>query len=510
VPQAGTNGRTWIVPRGKVLGGSSAMNAMCYNRAAAAEYDAWGKLGSPGWSFDAMIGGMTKSENFTGTDTDVHGSSGPIRSTFNRIIYPILNTWRPTASNAGVNINDGHNMGGKPVGAMFQVTNIDNTHHTRAYSASEYLPLAGKNLVVLTNTEVGKVNLAKAPGPAANLKATGITLKNGTVIMARKEVILSSGSIGSPGLLEKSGIGQSAVLNAAGITPMLDLPGVGENYQDHIRASVSMKLKDGMDTFDPLMNDPTGANATGELQKWKNGVKSLYEYTTSAYGFMTWNQVGSSAKQAVVAAAQAACSSTNVIDQQKLAFLQDSTVPDVELIFEANYFGAYGYPGTGNYATLIATVMHPLNRGGVHINPADPTGKPVIDPKYMSNEHDILALTEALKYARRIANTEPMKSMFVSEYEPGTAVQTDAQWRNFTLTTAASFFHPVGTCAMLPKAQNGVVDANLKVYGTTNLRVVDASIMPVIISAHMQTAVYGIAEVAAAKILAVAPAISSA
>ena len=176
-------------------------------------------------------------------------------------------------------------------------------------------------------------------------------------------------------------------------------------------------------------------------------------------------------------------------------------MPSVEYLYEANFIGAFGYQG-GNYITLFSTVMHPFSRGSVHINPANPQGKPVIDPKYLSNEYDQKALIEAAKFARQIANTEPIKSAWTAETEPGPAVQTDAQWLSFARQAMGSFYHPSGTCAMLPRDKGGVVDANLRVYGTTNLRVVDNSIIPVIPSAHIQTAAYGIAEVAAARIIA--------
>ena len=497
VPQASLDGLSIGVNRGKVLGGSSAMNYLCYDRASAPEYDAWGELGNGGWSWNTMINAMTKSENFTGQDNDRHGYTGPIRNYYNRVIYPVLQFWQPAVSKLGVNVNDHHSMGGEPIGVMFQPTNIDTTKHTRSYSASSYLPLAGSNLVVKTNTQVAKVNLVKCKASA--YQASGVTLASGQIINARKEVILSTGSVQSPGLLELSGVGQPAVLKAAGVTPLVDLPGVGENYQDHIRVGNTYQLKDGIESFDNLIFDNAGANATGELQKWVKGERSLYEYTTVAYGFMNWEQLNLGAQ--IKELAQGIFkSSANVVDAKKLQFLDNAKVPSVEYIYEANYVGAFGYTG-GNFVTLIATIMHPFSRGSVHIDPKDPHGKPIIDPKYLNNEYDRKALVEAAKFSRRIANTEPIKSASKTETEPGEAVQTDEQWLAFAKKAVASFYHPVGTCAMLPRKDGGVVDADLRVYGTTNLRVVDNSIIPVIPSAHIQTAAYGIAEIAAAKII---------
>jgi choline dehydrogenase-like flavoprotein len=148
-------------------------------------------------------------------------------------------------------------------------------------------------------------------------------------------------------------------------------------------------------------------------------------------------------------------------------------------------------------------IQHPFSRGSVHITSKDPSAKPALDPNYLSHEYDVQAAVNAIKFARKIATSPPLSSAWISEYEPGLdVVETDAQWREFVLNTIASIDHPLGTCAMLPKSDGGVVDPSLKVYGTSNLRVVDASIIPLLISAHPQTAVYGIAEFAAVKIIA--------
>ncbi len=172
------------------------------------------------------------------------------------------------------------------------------------------------------------------------------------------------------------------------------------------------------------------------------------------------------------------------------------------------YTGVKGYPAVNTtlygkgFFSLIAAIMHPFSRGTVHINASNPLGKPLIDPRYLSNEYDLQAAIAAIKKCRQIALTPPIRDVWVSEYEPGlNNVNTDAEWRDFVLNTALTIYHPVGTCSMLPKRDGGVVDSKLKVYGTENLRVVDASIIPVLISAHMQTAVYGIAEMAAEIII---------
>ncbi|KAK0617742.1 GMC oxidoreductase [Immersiella caudata] len=507
--QPGARNRVFAAPRGKVLGGSSALNLMSWDRASAPEYDAWGSLGNAGWSWDSMIATMTKAETFTPSahyGSQGVGSTGPIKTVINRFIPEQQNSWIPTMNNLGIPLNR-ESLGGNPLGVMYQPSNIDSTVWNRSYAANGYLAQAGPNLHVLTNTRVAKINLA-AKSPSSSRVATGVTLQNGTVISAREEVVLSAGSIQSPGLLELSGIGRQDVLSTAGVSQVIDLPGVGENLQDHIRIQASYELKGNYKSFDMLRYNTTFA--TEQLNLWRQGQLSMYDYTGSAYTFMNWDQaVGTNASAVLKSLARSvAGTSISVIDQKRLSFLSNPAVPQLEVIFSDGYTGVKGYPLPDtplygkNFFTLIAAVMHPLSRGSVHITSSNISTHPTLNPNYLSNEYDVQAAMTAIKYVRRIANTPPMSDLWVTEYEPGLvavpdAANNDALWRDFVTNTTLSIFHPVGTCAMLPRSQGGVVDAKLTVYGTTNLRVVDASVMPVLISGHIQTAVYGIAERAA-------------
>jgi choline dehydrogenase-like flavoprotein len=510
IPQPNANNRTIGVNRGKVLGGSSALNLLCWDRAASCEYDSWGEVvGSRAWSWRSMIAAMIKAETFTGKNTETYGSAGvgdygPVKSVVNRFIPAHQLAWIPAGVAVGMPTNK-ESLGGNPIGVMYQPSSIDSTIWNRSYSANAYLPIAGSNLKVLTNAKVVKINFKKF---AQLQRAISITLENGTEITASKEVILSAGAIQSPNLLELSGIGQASVLSAAGITQLIDLPGVGENYQDHIRIQSSYQLKDNYTSFDTLKNSTIAAQ---ELAKWLAGEFSWYDYTASGYLFANWKQFVSNESQLLGLAEAAIGSSRHPSDRKKLGFMSNPTVPQLEIIFSDGYTGVKGYPAVGtplngkSFFTLIAGLMHPLSRGSCHINPADKLGKPIINPNYLNNEHDIQALVESIKFCRRIAQTEPLKSVWVSEYEPGLdVVKTDAEWRKYVLGNTLSIFHPTSTCSMLPKKDGGVVDASLTVYGTTNLRVVDASIFPVQISAHIQTAVYGVAEIASDMIIAVA------
>ncbi|RFU80888.1 gmc oxidoreductase [Trichoderma arundinaceum] len=507
VPQTALNGRMLAANRGKVLGGSSALNLMTWDRAASEEYDGWEQLGNPSWNWKNMIAAMEMVETFTGINSSSYsdkgvGTSGPIHTVINRVIPAQQNLWLQSMADLGIphNLNS---LGGNPIGYMNQPSNIDSRTWTRSYAANSYIPKSGKNLHLLLKTRVAKVNLRKTRNSHT---ATGVTLQDGTIIRATREVILSCGTIQSPGLLELSGIGSKAVLSKAGIDQTIKLDGVGENLQDHVRYQASYQLKDTFTSFDILKYNITYAAA--QLALWRSNRTSLYDYTGSGYSYLNWYQVvGHMATKLNSLAESVVLSLRSVVDKQKLQYIRSLLAPQVEVIFSDGYTGVKGYPAIGSplhgkgFFTLIAVVMHPLSRGTIHITSADIDDNPQIDPQYLSNEYDVQAAIEAAKYCRKIANSAPLSSAWVTEFEPGMAVQTDEDWRNYVLNTTLSIFHPVGTCAMLPEKDGGVVSPKLIVYGTTNLRVVDASIIPVLPSAHIQTAVYGIAERAARLII---------
>ncbi|KAH8890589.1 GMC oxidoreductase [Thozetella sp. PMI_491] len=502
VPQPGGNNRKYGATRGKVLGGSSAFNFMLWNRASTVEYDAWEELGSPGWHWESVLEGMMKSENFTGNSSASRGTTGPIHTVINRWQPEQQDLWFPAMHELGLSQNV-DSLGGHPLGVMYQPNSINPTDWKRSYSANSYLPAAGPNLRVLTETRVAKVNLGKCHGKWA---ATGVTLQNGTVFQARKEVIVSAGTFQSPGILELSGIGQTSVLENIGIETLIDLPGVGENLQDHLSIRNVYQLKPEYTSLDKLRYNATYASE--QLALWNNRALSHYDYGISGVSFMNWKTaIGDDA--ALLSLAQgAAGNSTNVVERKKLDLVLDDSVAKLEVLFGDGYTGNKGYPAAGTplfgqgFFAIIGVLMHTLSRGSVHVGSANISAPPLIDPKYLSNDYDLQAAVEAAKYVRKVAQSQPLAEAWVSEYEPGLdVVETDAQWIEYVRNNTISIYHPAGTCAMLPREDGGVVDSRLRVWGTTNLRVVDASIIPVLIASHTQTAVYGIAEVAAQMII---------
>ena len=380
---------------------------------------------------------------------------------------------------------------------MRHTSSIIGTNYTRSYSPA-YLSHAGTNLHVMLNTTVARINLKD------NCTTTGVTLVDGTVINATKEVILSAGTIQSPQLLELSGIGNETVLSAAGIDTLVHCPGVGENLQDHVRIVTAYQLKDNYTSPDILRFNAT--YAAEQLALYEANHTSIYDETSSGYAYLDWKMTLGNDSE-LMALAKEAADPKNVVDQRKLANLNDHDgVPQLEILFDDGYLGNKGYPLITSslygqqFFAMIASLNHLFSRGNSHINASNPSGHPLFNPNYLSSDYDLRAVVEGAKYIRKVAQTHPLRDTWVDEYEPGLNVTTDAELVDFVKNNALSIWHPIGTCALLPESDNGVVDSQLKVYGVSNLRVADASVIPITISGHIQTAVYGIAERAAMMI----------
>lgn len=500
-PQPNANNRTFAQNRGKVLGGSSALNLMSWDRTSIAELDAWEKLGNKGWNWNTLYPAMLKAETFLPSPeygTEGVGKSGPIKTLISRIFPKHQASWIPAFNNLGLVANK-ESLNGHPIGVSTQPNNVS-PNYTRSY-APEYLGIAKDNLFIKLDTRVARINFH-------GRTATGVTFEDGTTVQARKEIILSAGSFQSPGLLELSGIGDEALLQKLGIPVVKHLPSVGENLSDHIRIQSSYQLKSSYPSFDVLKN---ASRAATELAAYNAGQVSLYDYTASGYAYFPWDIVSNDTAAKFRKLVQGDSKLTSTVDKIKKSYFSppnSATVPQLEVIFSDGYTGLKGYPaansslfGIGTFS-LIGVVQHPLSKGNVHISSRNISDKPIINPNYLSHPYDLQAATSLAKFLRTIASTAPLKDVWTEEYEPGKAVQSDEDWRKYALANTLSIYHPVGTAALLPEKDGGVVDAQLKVYGTKHLRVVDASIIPLLPSAHIQTLVYGIAEKAAEMIIA--------
>jgi choline dehydrogenase-like flavoprotein len=473
---------------------------MTWDRTSIAELDAWEKLGNKGWNWKNLYTAMLKVETFQPSPEyglEGVGKTGPIRTLINRIFPRHQASWIPTMNNLGLATNR-ESLSGHPVGVSTQPTNVS-PNYTRSY-APEYLKLAKKNLILTLDTRVAKINFH-------GTTATGVTLENGTVVTARKEVILSAGSFQTPGLLELSGVGNATLLKSLGVPVVKNIPSVGENLSDHIRIQVSYQLKPEYPSFDVLKNT---TRAAAELALYNADKVSLYDYTASGYAYFPWDIVSNATASSLHALVESDKTLTSSVDRVKKRYWSPTlskTVPQLEVIFSDGYTGLKGYPAANssqfgiNTFALIGVVQHPLSKGNVHITSLDINAKPLINPNYLSHPYDLAAATNLAKFLRTIASSKPMSDTWTQEYEPGSTVQTNEDWKKYALANTLSIYHPIGTAALLPEKDGGVVDERLRVYGTKGLRVVDASVIPLLPSAHLQTLVYGIAEMAAGMII---------
>ncbi|TFK85315.1 GMC oxidoreductase [Polyporus arcularius HHB13444] len=512
-PNAGNRSVYW--PCGKLLGGSSAMNGMYHVRPSKLEVDAWSTLvnGTTKWNWDALFAGMKDSETFTPPTSDVQaiakmeynaasrGTNGPIHASYPGFEFSTLGSWTATLANAGVQVcQDAY--GGDPFGAYIATNSINPANWTRSYARSGYIdPLPPRdNLAILPNATVTRLLFDNSN--ANNLTATGVEWAASAdgprqTIKVRKEVILSSGAMGSPRVLMHSGVGPADVLQAAGVDVQVNLPGVGQHLQDHL--SSGLLFQTNTDTAASLY----ASNATGNTPIFLSYVNSAVAYVNStsllgADGAASLKQqvsdaLSSSLSSLVPSSDDTVKAGYEAIYNTTLNTIFPSDVGQVEILLQLTSSGPNGM----NVLAIQAGLQHPYSHGRIYITSSDPFVAPAIDPQYLSHAADIVILREGLKLARKLGATAPLSAAVVGEVQPGTSVQSDADWEAWIRGQASTEFHPSSSCAMLPRELGGVVDEDLKVYGLANVRVADASVYPISVSAHLQAPTYGLAEQAA-------------
>lgn len=499
------NNRRASWPRGKVLGGSSAINGLYYVRPSKKEVNVWSKLagGSGRWNWDSLLSGMKKSEHFRTPlksirnqlqieyDGDSHGHNGPIGTTWPAVTYDPIENFIKTAESVSGPINkDPYN--GNNVGTYMALSSIDKTNWQRSFSRNGYLdPVSDRsNLHVLTGHTVTSIMFDRSGKRA---QATGVhyaASPNEAIhtVHANKEVIICGGAINSPQILQLSGIGDKNLLNDLGIDVVVDLPGVGENLQDHVSAGMSFKPKKRKDA------GPTSVTGDARADSY---VNSAVSYTTLDKLFNNRDsilgKIQDRAKQIAdshnvnPAVKQGQSKAYNAIANDIFA----SDISPVEILGNVMFASI----------NIQAALQHPLSRGAIKITSKNAFDHPRINPNYFVEDLDLTILREGFKLIRELSQQSPMKDVIDFETVPGDRVQSNEDWENWIRSTAGTEYHPSSTCAMLPREDGGVVDENLKVYGTSNLRVVDASVTPIAMSCHLESVVYGLAEVAADIIL---------
>ncbi|MDE2166879.1 MAG: GMC family oxidoreductase N-terminal domain-containing protein [Alphaproteobacteria bacterium] len=456
--EAGLNGRVLEYPRGRVLGGCSSINGMIYMRGQARDYDGWRQLGNPGWSWDDVLPYFKRSEDNVECADEFHGQDGEWRIEPMRLSWEILDAFRDAAAELGIPKIDDFNRGNNEGSAYFRV----NQHRgVRWNTARAFLrPVMNRpNLKVVTGAQASHIRFA-------GRRAVGVDFVRGGASCqaeARGEVILASGAIGSPQLLQLSGIGPGGLLQSHGIAVVHELAGVGENLQDHLQIRVVFKVSNTR-TLNERANSLVGRIGMGlEYFLFKRGPLT-----------MAPSQLGCFAKS----------------DRAR-------ETPNLEYHVQPLSLDKFGDP-CHPFPAFTASVcnLRPDSRGYVRITSADPAAHPAIRPNYLSVESDRRVAADAIRLTRRIVAAKAMARFTPAEYRPGVQFRTDEELTRAAGDIGTTIFHPVGTCKMGSDAA-AVVDARLAVRGIGSLRVVDASIMPTITSGNTNSPTIMIAEKAA-------------
>ncbi|EST17302.1 GMC oxidoreductase family protein [Pseudomonas putida S610] len=460
--QPGLQGRSLGYPRGKVLGGCSSINGMIYMRGQAADYDHWASLGNRGWAWKDVLPLFKQSESHHGGASEHHGASGEWRVERQRYSWPILDAFRDAAEQTGVAKVDDFNTGDNEGCGYFQV----NQRSGVRWNASKAFlrPVKQRpNLSVLTDVQVDQVLLSNTRARAVKARWQGRWHE----FSARREIVLCAGAVGSPGILQRSGIGPQQLLEDLGIGVRHAMPGVGSNLQDHLQLRLIYQIGNAR-TLNQMANSLWG----------KMGMGLRYLYDRSGPLAMAPSQLGAFVRSS---------------PDQATANLQYHVQP---LSLER-----FGEP-LHQFPAFTASVcnLRPLSRGRIDIRSADMHSAPLIDPNYLSDPQDLRVAADAIRLTRRIVQAPALAAFAPKEYLPGPALQTEEQLHEAAGKIGTTIFHPVGTCRM-GNGPMDVVDDQLRVHGIPGLRVADASIMPQITSGNTCSPTLMIAEKAAQLIL---------
>ncbi|MCI2399626.1 GMC family oxidoreductase N-terminal domain-containing protein [Aliiroseovarius subalbicans] len=451
VPQPGLNGRRGYQPRGKALGGSSAINAMVYIRGQREDFDGWAELGNEGWGWDDVLPYFKKAENNSRGADAAHGDTGPLQVSDQKAPRPISKDFIDASTQMQIRSTTDFNTGDNEGAGMWQSTlfHSPDKNGERCSAAAAYLhPVMGAraNLTVITRAHATKVLFD-------GKRAVGVLYRQGKQnreVRASKEVILCGGAFQSPQLLMLSGVGRSQDLGPLGIDMVHDLAGVGQNLQDHLDFVLGYKTKD-RDNFGIGLR--AGLKLLPEFFKWRKDGNSMFASTITESGSF---------------------------------FKSDPSVdrPDLQTHFVIAVVDDHARKlHYGHGYSCHVCILRPHSRGQVFLQSADPMAAPGIDPKFLSDERDLKALIKGAKITRSVLEAPSLAKYKRKELFGVHDNMTDAEWEAQIRTRADTVYHPVGTCKM-GHDDMAVVSPDLKVHGLKGLRVADASIMPLLISGN--------------------------
>ena len=457
-PDPGTAGRAISYPRGRVLGGSSSINGMIYVRGQPEDFDHWAQLGNRGWAWEDVLPYFKKAESWEGEEDEFHGASGPLL-TSRTADRPLL-CERMIEAGVALGLEYHEDVNRLPAGAPPNIGWVQQTRRgrRRQSAARTYLRPAVKrpNLAVVTDALVHRVLIEGG-------RAVGVELSRGGAVErveAAAEVILAAGAIGSPHILQLSGVGDPEHLARVGIPLAQALPGVGRNLQDHYLARVSCRV--------------TGARSLNESSRGLRLAGEVMRYLATGTGMLTY-------------AASLVAASVKV--------LEESATPDVQCLFAHGSYAAGAVRRLDDKPGMTIGIwqMRPLSRGYVEAKSNRPGDPPAINPRYFSEETDRRAVVGGLRFARRLFAAPPLARHAAAETVPGPNVESDAELLDYARQTGSTVFHATCSCKMGQDAM-AVVDDRLRVRSIERLRVVDASVMPAVTSTNTNAPTIMIAE----------------
>jgi len=457
-PEPGLNGRQMGIPVGRVLGGSSSINGMIYIRGQREDYDTWAGLGNRGWSYDEVLPLFRRSEDQKRGDSAFHGTGGPLGVSDPRSRFPIVQAFIAASQQAGIPANEDFNGATQEGVGPFQLTVRDGR---RSSTARAFLkPAMGRsNLTVVTNALAHAILFE-------GRRAVGIRYEQGGQLheaRAARETVLAAGAIGSPKLLQLSGVGDAAALHALGIKVVRELPGVGRNFQDHLQARLVFKTRDPI-----TLNDQTRT-------AWKRMIIGM-DYVFRRRGALTFG---------------ASLAGAFARTQPEL----DS--PDVQFHFQPLSVDTY-HTGLNKYSafTLSVCQLRPTSRGEVGLRSNNPADSARIRGNYLQTQEDCEVMVRGVRLAQRIVAAPSLAALVTERVKPAPGVETDNEILSYVRDTGMTIFHPSGTCRM-GNGADAVVNDKLQVHGLSGLRVADGSIMPTIVSGNTNAAAIMIGEKAA-------------
>jgi choline dehydrogenase len=461
-PEPGLNGRNVFQPRGKVLGGSSSINGLLYVRGQHEDYDRWRQHGNLGWSYDDVLPYFRKAEDQTRGGNDFHGAGGPLPVSDWRHADPLSEAFVDAAVQAGIPRNPDFNGATQEGAGFFQTTTKGGR---RASAAVAYLrpAKARQNLHIETSALAERILFEGRRAVGVSYRSAGVA----RTARARKEVLVSGGAFNSPQLLQLSGIGPAELLSQHGIDLVLDAPGVGSDLQDHLQVRVVMRCSQAI-TLNDIVNNPVRKMMTGlRYFAFRTGPLTIAAGTSGAF-FRTNPRLAS---------------------------------PDVQihfLPFSTDKMGEKLHSFSGFTASVCQ--LRPESRGSIRIRSADPAAPPEIRINYLASEVDRTTNVEGLKLLRKILRAPALAPYVVEEVDPGDKITSDEALLAYCRARGSTIYHPTSTCRM-GNDPLAVVDQRLRVRGIDGLRVIDASVMPDLVSGNTNAPVIMIAEKASEMIL---------